>query len=67
MGNYTSIMLDIVKRHTRRTQKVIQQRKDTSSLYVTGLGGQYPDVIYKAADLEHVVRSLCSSHVESPG
>jgi len=71
MGNYTSLLVDLAKRskafHSRRAALKASETKSSSGLYITGLGGQYPSVVYKAADLEHVVRSQCASHIESPG
>jgi hypothetical protein len=70
MGNCTSNLLDKVPRiRLRRTVNTTLPSKyiSTSGLFITGLAGQYPENVYKAADFEHVVKSLCASHIETPG
>ena len=70
MGGYISVVSDNVQRiNRRRTKRVGLSNTDTAApgLFITGLGGQYPEHIYEAADFEHVVKSLCVDYIETPG
>jgi hypothetical protein len=70
MGNYASVITDKIRQINRRhTKRITLSGKATpvAGLFITGLGGQYPEHIYTAADFEHVVKSLCAGHLETPG
>lgn len=69
MGTYSSVISKNIRRIICHTDRASRPRKDISAsgLYISGVAGQYPENVYKAADFEHVVRRLCASHIETPG